>query len=202
MAANKEHERDPKLIDISNPENRFEKSDVDYVAINKFGIGLVILCIFSFLLLTGVFKYFINKENAAQVAHRNLHPDLPKLPPEPRLQSTPVKDLAAIRAEEDAVLNGYAWVDKEKGVVRIPVDRAIDLLAQRGLPARQSTGAQSASTATVPTESGMGTILQQPGGPLAGELSHTLPTAEAAREKKPAVSTGKTAAEKPAAEKK
>ena len=94
MAANKEHERDPKLIDISNPENRFEKSDVDYVAINKFGIGLVILCIFSFLLLTGVFKYFINKENAAQVAHRNLHPDLPKLPPEPRLQSTPVKDLA------------------------------------------------------------------------------------------------------------
>ena len=198
MAANKEHDHDPKqLIDLSKPENRFEKSDVDFVAINRFGIGLVILCIFSFLLLTGVFKYFLNKENAAQVAHRSLHPDLPKLPPEPRLQSTPAKDLAAIRAEEDAVLNGYAWVDKDKGIVRIPVDRAIDILAQRGLPARPSPGAQTASAATVPTESGLGAIMQQPGGPLAGELSHAAPAAEGAAGKKPAGN-----AEKPAAEKK
>jgi hypothetical protein len=39
-------------------------------------------------------------------------------------------------AAELAPITGYAWVDREKGVVRIPVGRAIDLLAERGLPAR------------------------------------------------------------------
>lgn len=179
MAANKEHDPNPQqLPDLDNPENRFEKGDVDFVAINKFGIGLVILCIFSFLLLTGVFKYFLARETAGQKARAGVHAGVPRIPPEPRLQSTPVKDLAAIRAEEDAVLNGYAWVDKEKGIVRIPVDRAIDILAQRGLPARPGEGAQSASSATVPTESSLGNIMQQPGGPLAGDLSRAAAAAE------------------------
>ena len=44
-------------------------------------------------------------------------------------------DLRAIRAEEDKILNSYGWVDQPKGVVRIPVAQAIDILATRGLPA-------------------------------------------------------------------
>jgi len=56
--------------------------------------------------------------------------------PQPQLQKTPIPDLKAIRAEEDRLLNGYSWVDQPKGVVRIPVDRAIEVLAQRGLPTR------------------------------------------------------------------
>jgi hypothetical protein len=58
-------------------------------------------------------------------------------PPSPRLQTndTTVTDLKSAREEEDKLLHSYAWVDKDKGVVRIPIDRAIDLLAERGLPA-------------------------------------------------------------------
>jgi hypothetical protein len=84
------------------------------------------------------------------------------------LQTTPVLDLRAMRDAEDKVLNGYGWVDQSKGVVRVPIAKAIDLLAQRGLPARPQNGVQSASNATVPTESGLGEIVQQPGGPLGG----------------------------------
>ena len=60
------------------------------------------------------------------------------LPPSPRLQTyeTTTGDLAATHEAEDKLLRGEAsWVDKEKGVVRIPIDRAIELLAKRGLPA-------------------------------------------------------------------
>jgi hypothetical protein len=32
------------------------------------------------------------------------------------------------------VLNSYGWVDQPKGIVRIPVAQAIDILAKRGLP--------------------------------------------------------------------
>ena len=48
--------------------------------------------------------------------------------------------MKAIRAAEDQVLNSYAWMDPEKGVVRIPIGRAMDLLAERGLPSRVQPG--------------------------------------------------------------
>lgn len=60
----------------------------------------------------------------------------PKEPPAPRLQPAPIKDLLELRAWEDSQLHHYAWVDKTNGVVRIPIERAIALLAERGLPAR------------------------------------------------------------------
>jgi hypothetical protein len=53
-----------------------------------------------------------------------------RLPPEPRLQAAPLKDLEALRAEEDALLQGYAWVDRQAETVRIPIGRAIELLAE------------------------------------------------------------------------
>lgn len=54
---------------------------------------------------------------------------MPYAPPEPRLQASPEADMATLRREEDRVLEGYAWVDRAGGVARIPIERAMDLLA-------------------------------------------------------------------------
>lgn len=51
-----------------------------------------------------------------------------KAPPQPRLQTEPRGDLAQLRAAEDATLHGYGWVDRQAGIVRIPIERAIDLV--------------------------------------------------------------------------
>jgi hypothetical protein len=59
-----------------------------------------------------------------------------KAPPEPRLQIAPRDDLRRLHAREDAMLRGYGWVNRDAGVARIPIDRAMDLLAERGLPAQ------------------------------------------------------------------
>lgn len=59
-----------------------------------------------------------------------------KEPPAPRLQAHPLDDLRSLRAHEDTTLNGYGWVDRPTGAVRIPIDRAKGLLVQRGLPGR------------------------------------------------------------------
>ena len=48
--------------------------------------------------------------------------------PTPREQPDPLVDLETLRAREDAQLNSYGWVDRNAGVVRIPIDRAIELL--------------------------------------------------------------------------
>jgi hypothetical protein len=62
-------------------------------------------------------------------------------PPEPRLSVKSGEELAAMRAEETKILNSYDWVDRDKGVVRIPIARAIEIIAQKGLPARRGDDA-------------------------------------------------------------
>jgi hypothetical protein len=55
-------------------------------------------------------------------------------PPAPRLQTNPATDLDQMREAEDWVLSSYRWIDKERGIVQLPIDRAIDLLLAEGLP--------------------------------------------------------------------
>ncbi|MGH7138468.1 MAG: hypothetical protein ACREHD_22180 [Pirellulales bacterium] len=50
------------------------------------------------------------------------------------LQTNPADDLARMRSGEDRALNGYRWIDKKNGVVQVPIDRAMDLLVDEGLP--------------------------------------------------------------------
>ena len=115
-----------------HPHIGHETTDVNVWAVGKFAIGLVVVCVVSIALLFGLLKFFQSREETS-VAN-TVEPT--KMFPQPQLQKTPIPDLKAIRAEEDKLLNGYAWVDQPKGVVRIPVDRAIEVLAQRGLPTR------------------------------------------------------------------
>jgi hypothetical protein len=58
-----------------------------------------------------------------------------RVPPGPNLQPNPSADLAAFRAAEEAELATWAWVDKERAVARVPVERALEIVARRGLPA-------------------------------------------------------------------
>ncbi len=55
---------------------------------------------------------------------------------EPVLQIDPVADLKAYQAQEAELLNSYGWVDKAAGVAHIPIERAIEITAQQGLPHR------------------------------------------------------------------
>ena len=54
--------------------------------------------------------------------------------PPPRLQAEPAEDLATYLAREKGTLDSYAWVDEEAGIARIPIEQAMQLLAERGWP--------------------------------------------------------------------
>jgi hypothetical protein len=56
----------------------------------------------------------------------------------PQLQPNPPVDLAKMHHDEDAQLETYGWVDQREGLVHIPIERAIELMGERGLPARSS----------------------------------------------------------------
>jgi hypothetical protein len=66
--------------------------------------------------------------------------DQQQIPPEPRLQAYPAADLERLRMREERELNSFEWVDKATGVMRIPIDRAMEIVAEGGLPVRQESG--------------------------------------------------------------
>jgi hypothetical protein len=123
----------------SNPAVHHEHSDVNIRAILGFGAVLVVAAAVIHLLTFVLFRYFESREG------RRVTPEYPlaaaqagRVPPEPRLQTDPREDLRVLREKEDALLGSYGWVDKNAGVVRIPIDEAIKLTLERGLPSREA----------------------------------------------------------------
>ena len=120
-----------------SPSHRgHETSDVNIRKILAVGSGLLLLTFLSMLAMVWVFDYMEQRQAGQDTPVPDFAVNRP-LPPEPRLQVTPSQDLQAIRSAEDAELNSYGWVDKDQGVVRIPIDRAMELLLQHGLPSRE-----------------------------------------------------------------
>jgi hypothetical protein len=113
-----------------------DRHDASVRGVRLFGLGfaatLVVLGALVFLL----YGYLRRIEPASGPAPYPLAVDRPTEPPEPRLQTNPRADLQALRAEEHALLETYGWIDQPDGIVHIPIDRAMALTVERGLPAR------------------------------------------------------------------
>jgi hypothetical protein len=109
-----------------------EERDIAVRPIVVGGVGLVMLVV-----LVSAAMWFLLEAYRTRAA-RESPPASPlaetygrRLPPEPRLQTDPLADLARLRAAEDDQLHGYAWVDRQAGRVRIPIERAMEILAAR-----------------------------------------------------------------------
>ena len=61
------------------------------------------------------------------------------LPPAPRLESNPGQIFPVLHATQEAELNSYGWVDQQRGVVHIPIERAMEIIAQSNLPVASGT---------------------------------------------------------------
>jgi hypothetical protein len=129
---------------IDEPHVHHEESDVNIRAIFQFCAGLAVVAVVIHVLVWGLFVLFERRE--AQVkAQYPLAAGQETLPPEPRLQVVPREDLRDLRMQEDAILNGYSWVDRQAGTVRIPIKEAMRLTIERGLPARTAAQGQEAA---------------------------------------------------------
>ncbi len=123
-----------------NSGRRHETRDASIRSLTVFAVGLFVVLAMTLLAMRGVFDYFVRRQGLGPPASPLKEADVRTLPPagQPRLQVTPAQDLKQYRETQDAVLNSYGWVDQKAGIVRIPIDRAMDLLLERGLPIRTS----------------------------------------------------------------
>ena len=130
--------------DLRNPHVRHEPGDVNAIFLTRFGIGMAFLIVVFLFMLWGLFEFFVRREAVLSLPAASTTVSPQKLPPEPRLQPQPARDMRDMRTAEDQAMRQYGWVDQDKGIVRIPVDRAMDIIAQKGLPAVPHTAAPPA----------------------------------------------------------
>jgi hypothetical protein len=117
-----------------SPEAGYERTDaqVEPLAVLAVSVGLLVLIACTAVAI--MWRVMAYETHDTGTLRGSPLAGLRPLPPTPRLQITPSTDLKGTREQEHDLLSTYGWVDKDKGVARIPIDRAMDLLAQRGLP--------------------------------------------------------------------
>jgi hypothetical protein len=147
----------------SNPHGHgsFEREDLRASGVLYFIVGVAMLGLLGFLLMAGLYKLLDERARKDQPEVSPLATEVPtdtrKLPkgykdylkdnfPAPRLEIDERDQLNDSRLAEEEKLNSYGYVDDSHIQVRIPIDRAMDLIAQRGLPVRSQAAPQDAET--------------------------------------------------------
>lgn len=193
-------EHGPEKVDFGEG---FEATDVGAKGIVVFLTSLAILVVVTAFLCYGIGKAFnavLDKEDGpntkwAQSADKSVRQlgnlannpeiqnrvsELTKTFPTPRLQlDDGNEDVAELHARESLLLENYSWVDRSKGKVRIPIERAMELIAQRGLPV--APAAQRAPAMTGDAEPGVTEPLTDGFAPTAYELEQARLRAAEAR---------------------
>jgi hypothetical protein len=138
-------DKTPDVSFIHNVGVSHEEKDLSLAGIGKFVVHLIVLVTLSAVIVYGMFKYFTSREKAIEGREQKstlldrgrADKTTPKeMFPEPRLQTQPVPDLKNFREEEMKKLKGYGWVNKDQGIVSIPIDQAERKLLEKGLPHR------------------------------------------------------------------
>jgi hypothetical protein len=140
-----------------------ETTDAEIAPLVRFAVFLAATVIVCALVVIGLYKYLDEREQAEKAGRYPLAAGMVRpLPPRPRLQTYPFDDIKELRKQENQVLDHYAWVDQNAGVVRIPIERAIDVLAEKGLPFRQAGQTGSAGQPGQAGQTGLAGQAAQP----------------------------------------
>jgi protein SCO1 len=109
----------------------YERSDVNIRAMLVLGAGMVIG---TAAVMAGLWLLWTSLNANARQRQPTVSPlaDTQQMPREPRLQTTPIGDYREFQKEEEKLLHSYGWMDRAKGTVRIPIERAMELIAERG----------------------------------------------------------------------
>lgn len=130
-----------------------EGDGVNYRGIVVFVAILVVTTLVCELIVVGMYKMFDAQSRTAAVARAPLSAPALTTPPGPNLLLDEPANLEEFRAKELHELTTYGWLDKNAGTVRLPIDRAKELLLERGLPMRDTMAPAAApAPGATPTE--------------------------------------------------
>jgi hypothetical protein len=131
----------PEHPPVAAPHAGYETRDVNIRGVLWLAAGTVVLVA---VVQAGIWLFLQSQQTAA----RQADPATPRLatephePPPPRLQAAPSRDYAQFKQAQEELLSTYGWVDRERGVVRIPISRAMDLVLEGRRPSPANSADQ------------------------------------------------------------
>ena len=147
-------DRTPRTEHEPAADAGWERKDVHIVGVVRFALGLFVgtaLFMVAMWILQSKLTAREVRSHARVAPTTRVAGDEPQRPPGPVLQGAPGSnvelvrpelELARLREEEAKLLDSYAWIDRATGTVRIPVERAKDLMAERGFDVRPEYGGE------------------------------------------------------------
>jgi hypothetical protein len=117
-------------------EVKYETEDFSPRGVRWFTAALAVLAVMVLALMGGLLWVLSDGQRPGQGI---VTPGVParNMSPAPDLQVAASLDYQEMRAAEEAQLRSYRWVDRESGIAAIPIERAMEILAGRGLPAQK-----------------------------------------------------------------
>jgi hypothetical protein len=118
----------------------YERTDASAGGAFRAGLYVLAMMFVTALLVVPFYRLLRSGETAAQPPATEVVESAVSEPVAtfPRLVESEPQVLGAFRAQEDALLTSYGWVEKDKGLARIPIDEAMKLVASRGMPKFQA----------------------------------------------------------------
>src|SRR6185369_59523 len=127
------------------PGAEYEHTDANVLVIVKFAVWLAVIAVAIHIGLGFMYQMMIERaKDTAPLEYPLATSNEPRLPPPPRLQQFPQNEVYEFRTAEEQRMGSYGWVNKEAGVVHIPIAEAMRLTLERGLPSRPVDAAQPA----------------------------------------------------------
>lgn len=116
----------------------YEQRDANAKWIFAIVAVLFVIGMLMHLVLAGVQKRLAKKPSSRDqlTGLTSQQPPTTELQSYPRLQIAPQQEMQAFRAREEQELNTYGWINRTAGVVRIPIERAMQLMVERSIPSR------------------------------------------------------------------
>lgn len=143
------HKHDEEAPDASAG---YEKRDASIGALLQFGFWLAVVIVITLFGMAWAYNYFSRMAPLGQPAAPSAvaNPNLRQLPPNPIVQAHPHQDLVDFCQQQESQVNTYGWVDRQAGIVRVPISRAMDLVLAQGLPTRPANEAPTGAAAPDP----------------------------------------------------
>jgi len=136
------------MVVDKDDERGYETRDINLKGVALFVAALAVTLIVVHVIIMETFRFYLAHETRPAPSSFVTAP--PAGSAGPGLLVNAPQRLSDIRAQEDQILNNYGWMDPSRGIVRIPIERAMDLMIQRGLPATVGSAPQSSPGAKRP----------------------------------------------------
>ena len=125
------------MADTNHHDIPVEGDGISYRGIVWFIVVLAVTTAICQVLVWGIFEVMAGRVEAADTPRSPLAAPADATPPQPVLLLDEPTNLRDFRADEASRLTTYGWIDENAGTVRLPIDRAKELLLERGLPSRE-----------------------------------------------------------------